>query len=154
MTATMKLKKNGGSPSVWSDMFSPDSFFGRNFSEVMPDLFTRRLGINVPPVNITENAGDFILDLAAPGLTREDFRIEVDDHFLSISCEKTHQKNDLHEDYSKREFSYHSFTRTFQVPENSKLDKVDARYENGILRITVPKKEKNKTTQRHEIQVM
>jgi HSP20 family protein len=134
MKATMK--KNGGSPSVWSNVFAPDSFFGRDFSEVMPDLFARRLGINVPPANITENVGEFILELGAPGLTREDFRIELDDHFLSISCEKTHERNDLEGDYSKREFSYHSFTRTFQMPENSKLEKVDARYENGILRIT------------------
>lgn len=152
MTLTMQ---NGGIPSLLTDVFTPDHLLGRDFID--SDIFPPRLGINVPPANIVETSKDYWLEIAAPGMNRKDFKLEIDEHRLSIAgvkTEKKEQKEGNGRSYARKEFSYSSFNRTFQVPENTKLDKIDARYENGILRIIIPKKQVTEVSAPHEIPIM
>ncbi|MEM6515682.1 MAG: Hsp20/alpha crystallin family protein [Bacteroidota bacterium] len=110
-------------------------------------------GMTLPAVNIKENADSFILELAIPGMKKSDFDIDVDNKVLSISSEvKTEDKTE-DENYTRREFGYSSFKRTFTLPETVNSDNVSASYVDGILEITLPKREeaKEKPTRRIEI---
>ena len=121
------------------------------------DLFTRDLwnwglsnnsttNTTIPAVNIKETAGSFVVDMAAPGMKKNDFSIELDGNLLTITSEKQDQfeeKND--EKFTRKEFAYQSFQRTFQLPkEVVDADKIEAKYENGVLHLLVPKKEEAK----------
>lgn len=128
-------------PSLVSDFFDTGKLFPSVF-DVDANLFDFDGGsILVPDANIIENGKDFKIELAAPGLERKDFKVEVKDGILTISAEKKEEKKEEKENYKRREFSYNSFCRSFTLPENSVQDKIDAKYENGILRLTLPKKE-------------
>lgn len=104
-----------------------------------PDQFSARLGINVPTVNFAENKKEYMLELAAPGLERKDFNIELENHILTISVKKEDTKKEEEGGYYKREYSYTSFSRSFSLPENIKEETIDAKYENGILKVVIPK---------------
>lgn len=134
----LTVKKNGGFPSLVSDLLG-SSLLGKDFFDMDSDLFPSRLGINVPTANITETPKEFKVELAAPGLQRKDFNVEVDNHILTISAEKEEEKKEGDGEYSKREYSYNSFSRSFTLPENVKEGNIDASYENGVLRISIPK---------------
>ena len=95
----------------------------------------------IPAVNIKESETDFKLELFAPGLKKEDFNIEIDQQTLSISSEKQTEFEENKEQYSRKEFSFTSFKRTFNLPETVNFDAIEANYENGILNLTLPKKE-------------
>ena len=133
----LQLRNGGLVPSMLADF--PSTFFGPDLLD--DEFLSQRLGVEIPTANIKESTKDYQIELAAPGLLREDFKVSVEDNLLSISAEKSDEKQEKDVDYSRREFSYNSFCRTFQLPENSKADKIDARYENGILKVIVPKKE-------------
>ncbi|MEI6595038.1 MAG: Hsp20/alpha crystallin family protein [Bacteroidota bacterium] len=128
-------------PSLVSDFFDT----GRMFPSVLDfdgDLLDLNLApLVVPDANIIENGKDYKIELAAPGLERKDFKVEVENNILTISAEKKEEKHEENNNYKRREFSYNSFKRTFTLPENSVSDKIDAKYENGILRLSLPKKE-------------
>ena len=96
---------------------------------------------SLPKVNLLEDDNSFQIMLAAPGLNKGDFNIDLNNNILKISA-----NNDLNEDknYLKKEFSYHSFTRTFNVPKTAKIDDINASYKNGILTIDIPKKDEAK----------
>ncbi|MCB9224075.1 MAG: Hsp20/alpha crystallin family protein [Crocinitomicaceae bacterium] len=94
---------------------------------------------NVPAVNISEKDGTFHIELAVPGMKKEDFKIEIHDGVMSISSEMKEETTSEEKNYSRREFNYSSFERRFTLPENVEDDKVSARYEDGILKIDVPK---------------
>ena len=126
-------------PRLLSDW--PASLLDRDFFDFGSDLFPARLGVNIPSVNIRETPKDYVLEVAAPGLERKDFNIEIDNHTLRISCEKEESKEEKKEDdgYSRKEYSFSSFARSFSLPEDVKESDIDAKYENGILKLTVPK---------------
>ena len=107
----------------------------------------------VPNANIVENDKDFRIELAAPGLERKDFKVEVDNNVLIISAEKEEEKKEENNNFKRREFSYNSFRRSFALPENSLPDKIDAKYDSGILHLTLPKKEVTISTPAKQIQV-
>lgn len=130
------VKKNGGIPSLVSDFFGT-SLVDRDLFDL--DLFPSRLGINVPSANVTETAKEFRIELAAPGLERKDFNVEVENHTLKISAEKEEEKKEKDGEYSRREYSFNSFSRSFTLPENVKEGNIDAKYENGVLKVSVPK---------------
>jgi HSP20 family protein len=134
----LTLRNGGLVPSLLTDL--PGSFFGPDLLDETTFL-SPRLGVEVPTANIKETPKEYEIELAAPGLTRKDFKVSVENEMLSISAEKTEEKEEKDVDYSRREFSFNSFCRTFQLPENSKADKIDAKYENGILKVVIPKKE-------------
>lgn len=117
-----------------------DDFFNR-------DMFDSRLASfakgTVPAVNVKEDDKGFHIEMAAPGLKKDDFKIELDKDVLKIEAEFTEEQNDNDNgQYSRREFRYGSFSRSFRLPENTvDSDKINASYQDGILAIQVPKKE-------------
>lgn len=100
----------------------------------------------IPAVNIKETAAGFEVEVAAPGMKKEDFRIELDGTTLTIGSEWQSQHEEKEgERYSRREFSYQSFQRTFTLPKNVvDVDQINAKYENGVLRLLIPKREEAK----------
>ena len=116
-------------PSLMNEFFRPDWFGGME-----------TLNTTLPAVNIKENEKDFELELAIPGFKKEDFNIEVDENILTISSEVTSENESKESNYTKREFSYTSFKRAFTLPETVDEDNINANYESGILRLTLPKR--------------
>ena len=115
----LTLRRNGGFPSLMSDFFGT-SLVDRDFLDLDSDFFPSRLGINIPTANIAETPQEYKLELAAPGLERKDFNVEVDNHVLNISAEKEEEKKEKDGEYSRREYSFNSFSRSFTLPENIK----------------------------------
>jgi len=109
----------------------------------------------IPAVNVKETADTFEVEVAAPGMQKEDFRIELDGNQLTISSERQNQKEVTEgERYTRREFSYQSFQRSFTLPKNVvDVDQINARYENGVLHLVVPKREEAKQRPPKMIQV-
>lgn len=127
---TLTRSNTLGFPSLMNEIFKPDWFGGMEN------------GLNhLPAVNIKENEKDFELALVVPGRKKEDFNIEIDQDVLSISSDVTHGEEQKEENYTRKEFGFSSFKRAFTLPETIDSDKIDANYEDGILRFTLPKKE-------------
>jgi HSP20 family protein len=111
------------------------------------------LAKRVPSVNITENDKEFRIEMAAPGLDKKDFKVEVENGLLCISSEKEEETTEEKKNYTRREYSFNSFSRSFTLPENSLPEKINASYQNGILSIVLPKKEVSVLKTAKEIQV-
>jgi HSP20 family protein len=120
----------------WMDEFLNDfpTAFGKTFKE---QLF-------VPQVNIKETNDAYLLELSAPGRNKEDFKINVEKNLLTISSEKKEETNTESEKQIRREFSVQSFKRTFTLDDKIQADNIQAKYENGLLTLTLPKKEEVK----------
>jgi HSP20 family protein len=114
-------------------------FFGKRFSD--------------PAANIIENPESFKLEIAAPGMTKEDFRINLENNILTISAELDDQKREEGKNYTRKEFYYGSFSRAFTLPKSIDLDKIRADYETGILRITLPKRDEARLDLKKEIPI-
>ena len=101
----------------------------------------------MPSVNITEEKNNYKVEMAVPGLKREDFNVDVDNNVVTISCEKESKTKEGKEDsnYSRREYNYSCFSRSFSVPENADVNHIDAKYTDGILRLSIPKTETKKS---------
>ncbi|MEO3402873.1 Hsp20/alpha crystallin family protein [Mucilaginibacter sp. CAU 1740] len=102
----------------------------------------------VPAVNISETENNYHVELAAPGLKKEDFKLNLERNHLSISVEQRAEHEENQKNYSKREYSYSSFVRSFTLPESADDSKIDATYTDGILRIDIAKREEAKTLRR------
>jgi len=151
---SLLVKSNGGFPTLYSDWLNPALLASDIMDFDLEAPFSAlRLGINVPSANVTETPKEYLVELAAPGLNREDFKVEVNDRVLTISSEKNEEKKEEKEGYSKREFSYNSFSRSFSLPDNVKEGNIDAKYKDGILKISIPKKEVTVTKPSQEIKV-
>ncbi|MEX1003272.1 MAG: Hsp20/alpha crystallin family protein [Crocinitomicaceae bacterium] len=94
---------------------------------------------NIPAVNIEEENEQFAIQLAAPGMKKDDFKIEIDDGVMTISSETKEEHESANDKFTRREFNYSSFSRSFTLPENIDEDGVKAQYKDGILTIAVPK---------------
>lgn len=116
-----------------------DHFF-RNWPD-WNDLFHNEWIAHVPAVNVKRNQNGYELDFAAPGLEKKDFNIDIDGELLTISAEKESETKEDDKQYSKREYNYSSFSRSFTLPETVDRSKITAKYENGVLKLTLPKKE-------------
>ena len=137
----VKFKRNNGNelmPGV-NDIF--ESIFNDTF-------FSDRMVTRVPAVNISESADHFHIELAAPGLKKQDFKISVDDNQLNISVEQQTENKENGRKYNKREYSYNSFVRSFTLPELADHSRIEAAYEDGLLKIDVAKKEEAKSISR------
>ncbi|HKL89953.1 Hsp20/alpha crystallin family protein [Muricauda sp. NFXS6] len=117
-------------PSLMNDFVSPDWFGG-----------TEKWNTSVPAVNIKDNTEGFELELAVPGMKKDDFTVEVDNDVLTISSEIKTENEEKNDNYTRKEFSYASFKRAFTLPETVDGSKIDAKYEDGILKLTLPKKQ-------------
>lgn len=134
------------------------SFFNRFLEGDLMDWNTSNFAGNnmtMPAVNIRENKDEFMIDVAAPGMAKENFKINYDNGRLTISSEKKDERNEKKEEtFTRREFSYMSFQRTFTIPENVvNGEKIQARYADGILHITLPKKDEVKPKPPKEIKI-
>ena len=133
------------------------------FSNTLPTWFDQfidndKLGWfnhTVPSVNIKETDKEFMLELAVPGMKKDDFKIELHKDVLTISSEQKEEKDTKQdkEGYTRREFSYHSFARSFTLPENIDTKKIEAKYDNGILSLKLPKADEAKVNPRKQISI-
>jgi HSP20 family protein len=146
MTPTTKNKKETLFPSLFSDFFDNDRFFGNRW-------FEREFNTSVPAVNVIENGKEFQLEFAAPGFSKDDFKINIDDNVLTVSAEKKEEKTNGDDRFTRKEFSYSSFSRSFSLPPSVNADKIDAKYTDGLLRLHVAKKDEHKATTKKEIRI-
>jgi len=122
-------------------------YFNNVFDSLFSEALTKNYSVNkVPNVNIYETANEYKIELAAPGLAKEDFKIDLKKDNLSVWVEKVPTENAVEKDYTRKEFDYQSFARSFVLPEGVDADKISAEYLNGILTVTIGKKEEVKST--------
>jgi HSP20 family protein len=142
-------KQNGSAwPKLVQDFFGTENPFDFDQKFWLPEK-----GVEIPSTNVIENEKEFKLELSAPGFDKKDFKVEVVDGMLNISAEKEEKKEEKKENYRKKEFSYSSIRRSFGLPENVMDEKIDAKYENGILNVVLPKKENESTKPKKAITV-
>lgn len=119
-------------PSLFDDFFKPWSDWFDN------GVFNGRT-LQVPAVNITEDTKEFLVSVAAPGMKKEDFKISVEGNVLTISSEKEDSKEETDKSYTRKEYNYSSFSRSFTLPDEVENDKIDASYSDGVLKISLPR---------------
>ena len=122
-----------------------NGFFGRDLSHFVGSDDMHR---STPRVNITESTDSFTLDLLAPGFRKEDIKLNVQDDTLTISAEKKNEALAEGERYTRREFGFSAFKRSFRLPENVKVDGIKAEFNNGVLNVSIPKAEPAKPSVR------
>ena len=126
-------------------------YFNNVFDSLFSDALNKNYGVNkVPNVNIFEDENGYKIELAAPGLTKEDFKIDLKKDNLSVWAEKK-DGGDHQKEYTRKEFDYTSFARSFVLPEGVDADKITAEYLNGILNITIGKKDEAKLSHKEII---
>lgn len=109
---------------------------------------------SVPAVNITEHKSEYRVSFAVPGMKKSDFKIDIEDNMLTISSEKEENKEKKDKKFTRKEYSYSSFSRSFSLPENVKRDEIEAKYEDGVLSINLPRKvESGKIQNKAKIEV-
>ncbi len=133
------LVKSHNNLSLWNDPFN--RFFRNNFM----DLWNKNLTDTIPSLNISEEKDKYKVELAAPGLKKEDLNIDVNGNFITVSSEKEHESTNGKDEkdghaYSRREYNYSSFSRSFSLPDNADSEAVKAKYCDGVLCLDIPKK--------------
>ena len=129
--ATKTLTKTSGITSVMNDFFEPWSeWLKNNLSDA---------SLTLPAVNISETGKEYELSLAAPGIKKEDFKIEIDGNLITISAEQEKKIEEKEKAYTRKEYNYSSFSRCFTLPEEALKDKTEASYKDGVLKIVLPK---------------
>ena len=140
----MTLAKRNGNlintlPGLFDDFFTKDLFDWSNSNFSMT-------GTTVPAVNVKETAETFEVEMAAPGMKKEDFKVELNNNVLTISSEQKQEREEKNnERFTRKEFSYQSFQRSFQLSREAvDADNIQAKYENGVLHLVIPKREEVK----------
>jgi len=139
----MKLIRFNDQPT-FSDLL--DSFFEND-----PNNFFSKSNFNVPATNIVENENSFELELAVPGMKKEDFNINVENNMLTISSEKQVENEEKGKNYTRNEFVYGSFSRSFVLPKSVDSEKIKAEYKDGVLNLNLPKKAEEKLKEKKQI---
>src|SRR5690625_272441 len=141
------IRRNHWLPAYFYELLNTD-WMDRN-------RHLRNFGKSTCAVNVKENDYEFILEVAAPGMKKEDFKLELDNNVLSISSEKKEEKEteDKEEKFTLREFSYSSFKRSFTLPETVDHSKISADYKDGVLKIELPKREEAKVQPKRTIEI-
>jgi len=129
--------------------------FGRNLDGMMKDFFNelpatvsktfREDVLHFPPVNIVEKENSYGVELSVPGFEKSDFTVKLDGNILTISTEKKEENNETTNKMIRKEFSYKAFKRSFTLDEKIDAENISAKYENGILKLELPKKENQKS---------
>jgi HSP20 family protein len=146
MNKLVSVPKNGGlatsslSFPAWSNWI--DSFFNSDLPSVFNSNFNT--GMTLPKVNIKETADAYWVEMAVPGMKKSDFHIDLDNQLLSISTEIKQEEETKEDNYTRKEFGYSSFKRSFTLPESVNDSKINASYNDGILSIHLPKKDEAK----------
>jgi HSP20 family protein len=128
-------------PTAYSPIFSD---FWNNFYKDLSNFAGHEGTFTIPAVNISELPEGYRLEVAAPGLNKDDFNLSVEKNLLTISVNKESRHDGETNRFTRKEYSFNSFSRTFQVPETADTEKITAKYENGILEILVPMKVEQK----------
>ena len=130
------------------------------FTNWFEDIFGNiETGINtnknstMPSVNIAEEDDTFKIEFAVPGMEKSEFNINLDNNILTVKSEKEEENEKANKNFTRKEFSYSSFQRSFTLPDSVNGDEIKAEYENGILQIEIPKKEEAKVKPQREIEV-
>jgi len=142
----MEIVKRNNQRSLatpWRELFDVEDFFPN-----WPSLSRNSL----PAVNVSEDDKSYTIDLIAPGFKKEDFKINVDEDVLTISAENKAESSDNNKQYNRREYSYSAVTRSFRLPDNAKDDSISANYNDGILKLNIPKT-KTQTKATKEIKI-
>lgn len=130
-----RLRNTGYFPGLVDDFFYSSPWTADIESKVIPSM---------PTVNIREDENLYIIDVAAPGMEKQDFKIELNLNLLTISAEKKEEKDETKKKFTRREFNYSAFNRSFSLPDSVNKNGIIASYDKGILNIIVPKKEEAK----------
>ncbi|MEJ8804278.1 Hsp20/alpha crystallin family protein [Pontibacter sp. H249] len=141
MANLTRREGEGSTPtrSVFSDFFTDiDRMFDNDFF-LMPMHLRRQMGNSMPAINIRDKDKEYLIEVAAPGMRKEDFNIDMEEGKLTISCQREEDKSEEKDNYRRREYNYSSFSRSFNLPDNVKPEDIKARYEDGILSLNVPK---------------
>lgn len=140
---TLLRKKDAYFPNVWNDLFD------HNFYHTAK----AHAGTTVPAVNIKETEDGFQIEMASPGMQKDDFNIKLDQQILTISAKKTEAADESNDKYTRKEYSFSSFSRRFTLPESANTDSISAGYEAGILTVNISKKEEAKPKPSREIAI-
>ncbi len=138
------LRKHSYLPNFTND------FFGNDF---LANLLENSGEFSMPAVNVSETKDSYKIEVAAPGLRKENFKIDLLNNTLTISSEKEEKNEEMNEKIMRREFSYKSFKRSFSIPELVEYDKIAATYNNGVLQIEIPKKDEAKAKPIRQINI-
>ena len=159
MTGLIKTRKrndidnNAGYNTLPSLSSWMDDIFSKSFgNEFMSNFNT---GMTLPAVNVKDTDDEYVVEMAVPGLQKSDFDINLDNQLLSISAETTTETNEGNDNdnYTRREFGYSSFKRSFSLPDSVETDKISAKYDEGILKVVLPKREEAKKKPAKSIEV-
>lgn len=143
----VKWNGNGNANPIFSNLL--ENFFGKDVNDFVGRDFTT----SVPAVNIAQTPEAFKVEVAAPGLKKEHFQITLDNQVLTISS-NIEQKNEAEEGkYSRKEFSYRSFKRSFTLPKTVDTERIEAKYTDGVLYINLPKREESKEKPSRQIEI-
>lgn len=138
------VKNINGYPNLVNSFFNKD---------LMDELFVPSHQGTAPAVNVVETAEGFRIEVAAPGLQKSDFKLNLDQNRLTISAEKENKAQETNEKYTRREFSYSSFQRTFTLPTTVDGEKINATYADGVLHVELPKREEAKVKPARSIEI-
>ncbi|MCG2616287.1 Hsp20/alpha crystallin family protein [Terrimonas sp. NA20] len=134
-------------PAAFDDLFKPwNEWFGNGDS-----LWSRTL--SVPAVNISEDKDHYEVSLAVPGMKKDDFKVDIHGDMLTISAENEENKTEKEKKFTRKEYSYSSFSRSFNLPEEVNKEKIEARYENGVLSLSLPLKSETRKEAAKQIAV-
>ncbi len=139
------LRTRNAWPNLVEEFFNNDVLF--------PRFFDNEIRKSLPAVNIVESKDDFKIEVAAPGLNKEDFKIDLENNVLTVSSEREEKKEADEEKVMRKEFSFYSFTRSFTLPITVNAEKIEATHKDGILYITIPKKEEAKEKPARQIKI-
>ncbi len=139
-------------PSITRSTFRPffPSLFDDDFYSSAP---TSRMNTHMPAVNIREDDKNYFLELAVPGMDKKDLKIDIDEDVLTISSERKNEHEEKQDGYTRKEFSYSSFARSFYIPENVNKDQINANYRDGILTVSFPKQEEDRKKITKEVKI-
>ncbi|SRR5690554_1311195 len=136
----VRWNRNDFFPNILGDIFNED----------LIDKVANRL--SVPAVNLKETDSSFEIHMAAPGLSKEDFKITLENKILTISSESKSENKETEGKFTRREYGYTKFSRSFTLPDNADIEQIDAKYDKGELKLTLPKKV-NETEKVREITI-
>lgn len=146
MSLVKSNKKEELFPSLLSDFFDNDKFFSNRW-------FGKEFNQSLPAVNIKEDGKQFDIEFAVPGFSKGDFKIDVEQNVLTVSAEKKEENTEENKRFTRKEFSYSSFSRSFTLPQSVNAERIDAKYADGLLQLHIPKKEEVKTLPKKQVKV-
>ena len=144
--AIVKWNRPTNQYPVYSRFF--DNFFNDDL-----DFFSPRFKSNVPAVNVLEDKDNFTIEVAAPGMNKKDFKVNLDNGIITIETSREEKKEQEEKNFTRREFSYDAFSRSFTLPESVDSSKIDATYTDGVLKVNLPKKEEARVKPVREIKI-